>query len=572
MACSDGRGRPLHALDGAGEQGRALAQFQRHVHAGGTLLGDLVLVGGEHVAPGLHGVVVGADAGRAAGRRGSGRCRPGHADFVPFRAARLVPLQGHAELVVPVADHVRLDAHHLADQPLHRQRAVIDARGGQLDRDARAVGEAAGGLRIHRGGEAALAGGGRGEAAHLARQQGDGPTRREPVRRPGAERAVDAGDDGRRVDGAGAVEVGVEQRHGRVAGEAGVRRVGAEQAHRGRPAPGQQVDAAGLLAGAGHEAVHRGEVEAAHGAVAAVRGAPARIHGAAGGGFEPFRHDPAVPRRTGDGGDPAQRGGELGRVVHGGGPARRRTAPPGRPAPGRPGAAPPTRPRTSRPPGSTMAARRRRTTRPRNPARCARGRPGVQATRVRSGAAARSAGITPGAPARPSRRTPVTPAPAQRPRWRAHHAPRPARSTTPRCCAALPWRGSRACEPAAEPGAGAKGAASPANSAARLDSGMSSISARPWRRHRSAVSPSHFSPSAAAEGRVPRSSEAGANRSALAPGAQGGGTSTRSKPSEAARASEVAAATHPDRPGRAGRCSGCADARRPRRRRDDRRG
>ena len=141
----------LGLLEGALQEQAPLGQLERHVQPGVVLLHHLGAPAFEQVAPGLDGVDVAAVA--------HDRKAAGPAIVLDQRHRRLAPgalvlgavLDAGGNLVVAVAEDVRLDLDHVADHALDRMPSAVELRLDPLDHHPVARQARTGVARRHRG-------------------------------------------------------------------------------------------------------------------------------------------------------------------------------------------------------------------------------------------------------------------------------------------------------------------------------------------------------------------------------------------------------------------------------------
>ena len=109
-----------------GDEMAALHQFQPHIHAGGVLLGQFVAEAGEHIPPCLDHELVTPDTPQREARGPPVVGHGLHPHLVPRLLIGLAPLQHRTELVMPVAQQVAGDGHHLAGPALGREMPMFD--------------------------------------------------------------------------------------------------------------------------------------------------------------------------------------------------------------------------------------------------------------------------------------------------------------------------------------------------------------------------------------------------------------------------------------------------------------
>src|SRR5690606_26424448 len=119
-----------------GDEMHALLDFTRYALARFGLPADLVAPGGEEVAPGDNGELVGGLAIDGKLAAPAAIVVKVQRRFAPCAVADGAVQHRSGRLVVAVAEDVGLDAHTAADHGLGREAAAVDFRGDGLDGDA----------------------------------------------------------------------------------------------------------------------------------------------------------------------------------------------------------------------------------------------------------------------------------------------------------------------------------------------------------------------------------------------------------------------------------------------------
>ena len=113
-----------------------LLEFERHREPSPVLRLEFVMEDREVVAPRLDGEVVAAETVERQVGRPAVVAEGRHGTLAPGGLVGSPPFQRDRDEVVALAEHVGLDPHDLADDPLHGVAAPVDRRRHRLDREA----------------------------------------------------------------------------------------------------------------------------------------------------------------------------------------------------------------------------------------------------------------------------------------------------------------------------------------------------------------------------------------------------------------------------------------------------